>query len=91
MILPFLKPAILVVAAFEAFLALTNYDLVFSFAGGEFGLISYYSFAELFTYNNFGYGAALSVILALMSIAVIIVILRIVPPKKLYKYSFTGD
>ncbi len=91
MILPFLKPAILVVAAFEAFLALTSYDLVFSFAGGEFGLISYYSFAELFSYNNFGYGAALSVILALMSIVVIVVILRIVPPKKLYRYSFTGD
>jgi ABC-type sugar transport system permease subunit len=90
-VFPFLKPAILVVAAFEAFLALTTYDLVYSFAGGEFGLISYYTFAEMFTYSNFGYGAALAVILALMSMVVILVILRIVPPNKLYRYSFTGE
>ena len=90
-VFPFIKPAILVVAAFEAFLALTTYDLVYSIAGGEFGLISYYTFAEMFSYSNFGYGAALAVILALMSIVVILVILRIVPPQKLYRYSFTGE
>ena len=90
-ILPFIRPAVLVVAAFEAFLALTNYDLVFTFAGGQFGLISYYAFAELFNYNNFGYGAAMSVILAGMSLLVIFIILRIVPPEKLYRYSFTGE
>ena len=90
-ILPYLKPAILVVAAFEAFLALTSYDLVYSFAGGGFGLISYYTFAEMFTYSNFGYGAALAVLLALMSIVVILIILKILPPSKLYRYSFTGE
>jgi ABC-type sugar transport system permease subunit len=45
----------------------------------------------MFTYSNFGYGAALAVILALMSMVVILVILRIVPPNKLYRYSFTGE
>lgn len=90
-IFPFIKPAVLVVGAFEAFLALTNYELVFSFAGGEFGLISYYAFAELFNYNNFGYGAAMAVILAAMSLLVILIILKIVPPEKLYRYSFTGE
>jgi len=89
--LPFMKPALLVVAAFEAFLALTMYDLVFTFAGGAFGLISYYSYAMLFNYNDFGQGAALSVMLALMSVVVILIILKVVPPEKLYRYSFAGD
>lgn len=90
-IFPFIRPAVLVVGAFEAFLALTNYELVFTFAGGQFGLISYYAFAELFNFNNFGYGAAMAVILAAMSLLVILIILKIVPPEKLYRYSFTGE
>ena len=89
--LPFIKSAVGLVAAFQAFLALTTYDLVFAFAGGAFGLISYYTFAATFTWGNFGQGAALGVILALLSLGVIFVILRIVPPEKLYRYSFTGE
>ena len=89
--LPYLKSAIAVVAAFQAILALTTYDMVYTFAGGTYGLISYYTFAEMFQWGNFGHGAALAVILAIMTLFVILLILRIVPPEKLYRYSFTGD
>jgi len=89
--LPYLKSAIAVVAAFQAILALTTYDMVYTFAGGTYGLISYYAFAEMFQWGNFGHGAALAVILAVMTLIVILLILRIVPPEKLYRYSFTGE
>jgi ABC-type sugar transport system permease subunit len=79
------------VAAFQAILALTTYDMVYTFAGGTYGLISYYAFAEMFQWGNFGHGAALAVILAVMTLIVILLILRIVPPEKLYRYSFTGE
>jgi multiple sugar transport system permease protein len=89
--LPYIKSAIAVVAAFQAILALTTYDMVYTFAGGTYGLISYYAFAEMFQWGNFGHGAALAVILAVMTLIVILLILRIVPPEKLYRYSFTGE
>jgi multiple sugar transport system permease protein len=89
--LPYLKSAIAVVAAFQAILALTTYDMVYTFAGGTYGLISYYAFAEMFQWGNFGHGAALAVILAIMTLLVILIILRVVPPEKLYRYSFAGE
>ncbi|GBC70891.1 Trehalose transport system permease protein SugA [Candidatus Calditenuaceae archaeon HR02] len=89
--LPYLKSALAVVAAYQAILALTTYDMVYTFAGGTYGLISYYAFAEMFQWGNFGHGAALAVILAIMTLLVILIILRIVPPEKLYRYSFTGE
>lgn len=90
-IFPYLKSAIAVVAAFQAILALTTYDMVYTFAGGTYGLISYYTFASMFQWGNFGNGAALAVILAIITLFVILIILRIVPPQKLYRYSFTGE
>jgi len=89
--LPYLKSALAVVAAYQAILALTTYDMVYTFAGGTYGLISYYAFAEMFQWGNFGHGAALAVVLAIMTLLVILLILRIVPPEKLYRYSFTGE
>jgi len=89
--LPYLKSAIALVAAFEAIIALTMYDIVYTFAGGTYGLISYYAFASMFQWGDFGQGSALAVILAIMTLFVILVILRIVPAEKLYRYSFTGE
>jgi len=89
--LPYIKSALAVVAAFQAILALTTYDMVYTFAGGTYGLISYYAFAEMFQWGNFGHGAALSVILAITTLLVILIILKIIPPEKLYKYSFTSE
>lgn len=89
--LPYLKSAIAVVAAFQAILALTTYDMVYTFAGGTYGLISYYAFAEMFQWGNFGHGASLAVMLAIMTLLVILLILRVVPPEKLYRYSFAGE
>jgi multiple sugar transport system permease protein len=90
-ILPYLKSGIAVVAAFEAILALTTYDMVYTFAGGTYGLISYYTFAEMFQWGNFGHGAALAVVLAVMTLMVILIILKIIPPQRLYRYSFSGE
>lgn len=45
--LPYLKSAIAVVAAFQAILALTTYDMVYTFAGGTYGLISYLSLIHI--------------------------------------------
>ncbi len=89
--LPYIKSAIAVVAAYQAILALTTYDMVYTFAGGTYGLISYYAFAEMFQWGNLGHGAALSVILAIMTLLVILIILKIIPPEKLYRYSFTSE
>jgi multiple sugar transport system permease protein len=90
--LSYMKTGLALVAAFQALLALTTYEMVYTFAGGTFGLISYYAFANMFQWGNFGNGGALSVILALMTLAVILLIVfKIFPPEKMYRYTFTGE
>ncbi len=88
---PYLKTALVILVAFEALLALNTYDLVYTFTGGVWGLISYYSFAEGFNFGNLGNGAALSVIVALITLGLVAVILFFLPPEKMYRYSFLRE
>lgn len=90
-IFPYLKTVVPILLAFEALIALNTYDLVYTFTGGVWGLLSYYAFAEGFNFGNLGNGSALSIILALITLGLIGVILIFLPPEKMYRYSFVGD
>jgi len=88
---PYLRTALAILVAFEALLALNTFDLVYTFTGGVWGLISFYSFAEGFNFGNLGNGSALSVIVALVTLGLVGIILTILPPQKMYKYSFLRE
>jgi len=77
-----------ILAAFQAMLAITVYDVVYVFSGGLWGMISYYAFSESFLLGDFGRGAALSITIGITILIVILVILRVLPGQKIYRYSF---
>lgn len=85
--LPFLRPMLVVVALFEVLVALTAFDLIFAMTGGGPGtattVLSYFIWSETFRMLSFGGGAALAVIIALMSLAVIVGLLRLMPREAL--------
>jgi len=85
---PFIRIAVVILAAFQAMLAITVYDVVYVFSGGLWGMISYYAFSESFLLGDFGRGAALSIAIGITILFVIIVILRVLPGQKIYRYSF---
>lgn len=88
---PYLKTALAILVVFEALLAVHTFDLVYTFTGGVWGLISFYSFAEGFNFGNLGNGAALSVIVALITLGLVGAILFFLPPEKMYRYSFLRE
>jgi len=88
---PFMRTVIALVAAYQALLAITVYDVVYVFTGGTWGMISYYAFAETFQWTNFGRGAAVSMVIAITTLLVIVIILRVLPVEKMYKYTFVGE
>jgi len=85
---PFIRIAVMILAAFQAMLAITVYDVVYVFSGGLWGMISYYAYSESFLLGDFGRGAALSITIGITILIVIIIILRILPGQKIYRYSF---
>jgi len=85
---PFIRIAVLILAAFQAMLAITVYDVIYVFTGGLWGMISYYAYSESFLLGDFGRGAALSITIAITILIVILIILRILPGQKIYRYSF---
>jgi len=87
-IFPFIRIAVVILAAFQAMLAITVYDVVYVFSGGLWGMISYYAFSESFLLGDFGRGAALAITIGITILIVIIVILRVLPGQKIYRYSF---
>lgn len=90
-ILPYIRNIVLVITAWEALLAFTNYDVLYTFSGGTWGLLSFYVFAEAFQWGNLGNAAALSLILATVSLAGLLLIFMIISPKKIYEYTFTAE
>jgi multiple sugar transport system permease protein len=88
---PYLKTAVAILLVFELIISFNTYDLVYTFAGGAWGLISFYAFAEGFNFGNLGNGAALSVIIGLVALAFVGVILYFLPPEKMYRYSFLSE
>jgi len=87
-VLPYIRNVIALVAVWEAIVAFTSYDILYTFSGGVWGILSYYAFAEGFNWMNMGHAAALSVIIAVFVLIMIGIIFVIIPPKKIYEYSF---
>jgi multiple sugar transport system permease protein len=78
-----IRPMLVVVATYELLVAIATFDLTYSLTGGGPGtattLLSYFIWSETFNQLNFGVGAALAVVIALISLIGIYVILRAMP------------
>ncbi len=85
--LPNIKVMLIVVCLFEILMSLNTFDLTYGMTGGGPGtstmFISYFIWAEFFKMLSYGKGAALAVILALVALAIILAILRLVPGEAL--------
>jgi ABC-type sugar transport system permease subunit len=81
--IPQVKGMMGVALIYELIQGLTVYDLTYSMTGGGPGnattLLSYFIWAESFSQLNFGHGAALGVIVALITLGLIALILRALP------------
>lgn len=71
--LPLLRPSILVAIIFRSVIALQVFDVVYAITQGGPGIstetLVYYIWLESFRYSEFGYGAAMSVILSFIIFA----------------------
>jgi multiple sugar transport system permease protein len=85
---PYIRNVVALVAIWEAIVAFTSYDILYTFSGGTWGILTYYVLAEGFNWLNLGHAAALSVIIAIFILIMIGIVLLIIPPKKIYEYSF---
>ncbi len=87
-IIPFLKPTLLVIAIYETMVAVLTFDLVYVMTGGGPGnataLISWYAYVESFRFLNFGHGAALSFTIAAAILVIILVYLRVLRTEEVY-------
>ncbi len=81
--LPGIQAMLVVVSLYEILVALTAFDITYGLTGGGPGtattLISYFTWAETFKMLNFGRGAALAVLIALVSVVIIFGLLRAMP------------
>jgi len=81
--LPGIRAMLAIVVIFETLMGLTAFDLPYTLTGGGPGtattVISYYTWAESFKMLNFGNGAALAVLLAVVSLAMILAIIQFIP------------
>jgi len=81
--IPRIKGMLIVALIYQLIIGITTYDVVYSMTGGGPGgattLLSYYIWAESFKLLNFGRGAALGVIMALLTLALIMAILKAIP------------
>jgi ABC-type sugar transport system permease subunit len=86
--IPYLKPILLIVCVYESMVGLATFDLLYVMTGGGPGdttaLISWYSYTETFSFLNFGHGAAVSIILALLLVGLIAVYMRIIRVEEMY-------
>jgi multiple sugar transport system permease protein len=85
--LPGIRPMLVVVAIFEALMAITNFDITYSLTQGGPGsattLLTYFTWAESFKMLDFGRGAALAIMIALGSLVAILVLIRAMPKEAL--------
>jgi ABC-type sugar transport system permease subunit len=81
--LPSIRPMLVVVTLYELLMAITTFDITYSLTHGGPGtattMLTYFTWSESFKMLNFGNGAALAILIALASIAVIVVLLRAMP------------
>ena len=87
--IPQIKGMLIIALIYECIMGLTSYDVVYSLTGGGPGgattLLSYFIWAEAFKLLNFGRGAALGVIMAIITFALIMAILKAIPTDILVK------
>ncbi len=80
---PTIKPVLLVVAIYQALVALTSYDLVYALTAGGPGtattLLSFQIWKESFSMMNFGTGSAVGLILVALSLAFMLAIMKALP------------
>ncbi|MQA85847.1 MAG: ABC transporter permease subunit [Streptosporangiales bacterium] len=81
--LPGIRPMLVIVGVYEGLVAIATFDLTFSLTGGGPGtsttLLAYFVWSETFKQLNFGQGAALAVVIALVSLVGIFGLLRALP------------
>lgn len=79
--LPLLRPVLLVVLVYETITAILTFDTIYVMTGGgpadATALISWFAYAEIFKSLNLGHGVALAIIIALMTLALILVYLQV--------------
>jgi multiple sugar transport system permease protein len=87
--IPQIKGMLIITLIYECIMGLTSYDVVYSMTGGGPGgattLLSYYIWAEAFKLLSFGRGAALGVVMAVITFALIMAILKAIPTDILVK------
>jgi multiple sugar transport system permease protein len=81
--LPGIRPMLVVVALFELLMAISNFDIVYSLTQGGPGtattMLTYFTWSESFKQLDFGQGSALAILIALASLAAILVLVRAMP------------
>ena len=81
--IPNIRTILVLVALYQVLMGLTAYDITYSMTAGGPGtattLISYFTWSESFKQLNFGQGAALAVMIAVVALVFIVAILRALP------------
>jgi ABC-type sugar transport system permease subunit len=81
--LPSIRPMLIVVALYELLMAVTNFDITYALTHGGPGsattMLTYFTWSESFKMLDFGRGAALALIIAAGSLAMIFALLRAMP------------
>lgn len=79
--LPLLRPILLIVVVYETMTAILTFDTIYVMTGGgpanSTALISWFAYAEIFKALNLGHGVALAIIIALITLVLIILYLRV--------------
>jgi multiple sugar transport system permease protein len=79
--LPLLFPVLLVVVVYETMTAILTFDTIYVMTGGgpanATALISWFAYAEIFKSLNLGNGVALAIIIALITLVLIMMYLRV--------------
>lgn len=87
-ILPLLRPTLLVVTVYETMVAILTFDVIYVLTGGgpadSTALISWFAYAEIFKGLNLGHGIALSIVIALITLGLIFLYLRLMRPEEVY-------
>jgi len=85
--LPGIRPMLVIVTLYEILMVLNIFDITYTMTGGGPGtatsLLTYYIWAETFKMLNFGNGAALAVVIALIASSFIVAIIRALPKEAL--------
>lgn len=74
---------LVIVALYGTLMAFTNFDIVYALTQGGPGttttMLTYFTWVESFKKLDFGAGSALAVIIAVASLAVILILVRAIP------------